>query len=419
MAGSFTHLHVHTAYSTLDGMNRVERIPRVVKEMGQTALAITDHGNVAGAYAHVKACRAEGIKPIIGMEAYYTANRTSKEKDFDERSYYHLILLAQNDVGWKNLSQLSSRAYSEGMYFKPRVDLELLADHSDGLMATTACLGSSFSRLILNHETAQAEYLIDQHIEVFGDRLFAELQPHEGPEQTELNAELIKMAHRKGLPLIVANDTHYTHPEHKTLHEQYLCMQSNKTMTDPKRFSFGDIDVHLCSEEWMTERVKTLGLPLEAIANTSHVADLVTDDYFKDQINHFPKFPFLEEGELSWDALANQAKLGLSARFGGVRPPDEYIARLYFELASIKRLGFSDYILLVSWFINTARSELNVYCGPGRGSAAGSLVCWALGITQVDPIKFGLLFERFLNPGRGATPLHFSSDMITAINSIR
>jgi len=408
---AFTHLHVHTPYSLLDGMNRVERVPQLVKEMGQSALAITDHGSVAGAFAHVHSCRAAGIKPIVGMEAYYASNgRTTKEKDEDERNYYHLILLAQNNVGWKNLSILSSKAYSEGMYHKPRVDLELLADHSEGLMATTACLGSAFSRLILSNQRSQAERLIDEHLDVFKDRLFVELQPHRGEEQTSYNAALIDLARKRGLPLVITNDSHYTHTDHKYLHEQYLCIQSNSTMTNPKRFSFGDIDVHLCSEEWMTAQANTLGIPYEAIANTAYVADMVTDDYFADIVNVFPKFPFLEDGENAWDRLEYDAKVGLINRFKGKEVPLEYRERLNYELKVIKRLGFSDYILLVAWFIQTAKDKLDVYCGPGRGSAAGSLVCYALQITQMDPIFYGLLFERFLNAGRMASPVHFTKE---------
>lgn len=415
---AFTHLHVHTPYSLLDGLNRVERVPKLVKEMGQNALAITDHGSVAGAFAHVQACRSEGIKPIIGMEAYYASNgRTIREKDEDERNYYHLILLAQNNVGWKNLSILSSKAYSEGMYHKPRLDLELLADYSEGLMATTACLGSAFSRLVLSNQRNQAERLVDEHLDVFKDRLLVELQPHRGEEQTAYNAALVDMARKKKLPLIISNDSHYSHPDHKYLHEQYLCIQSNKTMTDPKRFSFGDIDVHLCSEEWMTHQVNELGLPAECISNTAHVANLVTDDYFQDIVNVFPKFPFLDEGETSWDRLEYEAKVGLLKRFKGGEVPVEYKQRLDYELTTIKRLGFSDYILLVGWFIQTAKDQLQVYCGPGRGSAAGSLVCYALQITQIDPIFYGLLFERFLNAGRMAMPVHFTKEQEALILS--
>lgn len=417
MTENFTHLHVHTEYSVLDGINRVPKLPQIVKDMGQTALAMTDHGTIAGAYQHVKECRKVGIKPILGMEAYYCVNdRSMKEKDEEGSKYYHLILLAQNNTGWKNLMALSSGAYNDGLYYKPRLDDALLAEHSEGIIATTACLGSRFSKLLLLGRRDEAVRLIDGHNEMFSGRFFAELQLHADPEQRHLNEQLLSIAAEKNIPILLTNDAHYTHEEHKSLHEQALCMQTNDTMHNPKRFTFGPIDVHVGSYQWMKDQAQAKGIPYEAISNTQIVADMIdSESYFTDIINRYPKYPHLPKGVHAWQELEYLAKTKLIQRIGG-KPPLEYRQRLEMELLAIKRLGFSDYMLIVQHFVNTAREELDVYVGPGRGSAAGSLVAYALGITQVDPIKYGLLFERFLNPGRAATPVIFNKEMLTQIS---
>lgn len=417
MTDNFTHLHVHTEYSVLDGINRVSKLPQIVKDMGQTALAMTDHGTIAGAYQHVKECRKVGIKPILGMEAYYCVNdRSMKEKDEEGSKYYHLILLAQNNTGWKNLMALSSGAYNDGLYYKPRLDDALLAEHSEGIIATTACLGSRFSKLLLLGRREEAIRLIDGHNEMFSGRFFAELQLHEDPEQRHLNEQLLSIAAEKNIPILLTNDAHYTHKEHKSLHEQALCMQTNDVMHNPKRFTFGPIDVHVGSYEWMKEQAEAKGIPYEAISNTQVITDMIdSESYFMDILNRYPKYPYLPKGISAWQELEYLAKTKLIERMGG-KPPPEYRARLEMELLAIKRLGFSDYMLIVQHFVNTAREQLDVYVGPGRGSAAGSLVAYALGITQVDPIKYGLLFERFLNPGRGATPVIFSKEALAQLN---
>ena len=409
--GEFVHLHTHFETSILDGINRIERLPTIVKNLGMNAISITDHGTLAGTFTFYKECRKAQIKPILGLEAYYSIqDHTIRAIDEMGERYYHLVLLAQNGVGWKNLMALSSKAYTEGMYFKPRLSDSLLKEHAEGIIATTACLGSAFSKLLLLNRRDEAERLIDGHCDIFKDRFFIELQLHQDPEQQALNKALMEIAARKNLPLILTNDAHYTHPEHKTLHEQALCMQTNNTMYNPKRFTFGDIDVHVGTAEWMTQQARQQGIPQEAISNTIHIANMIDDkSYFADVVNHYPRYPLPLDCP-SWEHLAKLSKEKLTARFGG-RPPVEYRERLLMELKAIKKMGFSDYILIVSRFINYARDELDVVSGPGRGSAAGSLVCYALGITQVDPIKYNLLFSRFLNIGRAATPLIFTEEM--------
>jgi DNA polymerase-3 subunit alpha len=426
----FAHLHVHTEFSTLDGINRVDTLPDHISSMGQQACAITDHGTVAGTYTFFKSALAKSIKPILGMEAYYTVgDKTAKEKDADGQNYYHLVLLAKNNQGLQNLFKISTIAYTEGMYYKPRADDALLAECSAGLMATSACLGSRASKLILAGRFNEAEALILHHTRLFND-FFIEVQLHEGKEQQLVNKALIDIAWRHNLPLVLTNDCHYTHEHDKQLHEQTLCMSTNAKMSDapwdpehkgteakgPTRFSFGDIDVHVARTEWMTERAQRLGIPLEAITNTSYVAAMVdSDSYFSDRRNRYPRFQDLPANLPPWEALENLSKNMLAEKMGGI-PPQEYRDRLNFELGIIKRMGFYDYLLIVEDFIRGAR-DADIWTGPGRGSAAGSLVAYALGITKVDPIKYGLVFERWLNYGRSATPLLLDKQMIKQIEA--
>lgn len=366
---------------------------------------------MSGTYKFYQQCKKDKIKPILGIEAYYTVNdRSARELDVDGEKYYHLVLLAQNNIGLKNLFELSSKAYTEGMYFKPRCDDELLIAHSEGVIATSACLGSRASQLILKNRTPEAERLITHHAHIFKDRFFVEVQLHQDRAQQIVNSALLDIAKRNNLPLVLTNDCHYTEENQKNLHEQALCMQTNDVMTSEKRFSFGEIDVHVASHDWMWERAKVQGIPYEAIENTVHLANSIdAGSYFNDTWNRYPRYQKLPEGLTSSEALENLAKSSLTAIFNGM-PPKEYRDRLNYELKIIKKMGFNDYLLIVQDFIDDAR-KLNITIGAGRGSAAGSLVAYALGVTQVDPIKYGLLFERWLNYGRAATPLLFSEEM--------
>lgn len=412
MSSDFTHLHVHTEHSALDGINKVDELPVFVRdELGQSACAITDHGTLSGAYRFWKSCKKAEIKPIIGLEAYYTVNdRHAKEVDEDGERYYHLILLAQNQTGLKNLFKLSSKAYTEGMYYKPRIDDELLAECSEGLFATSACLGSRSSFLLLAGRNQEAEALIRHHSEIYKDRFFIELQLHEDDEQQRVNKALLAIAEKYSLPLLLTNDAHYTHMNDKILHEQTLCMQTNAVMSDENRFSFGDIKVHMADHDWMAEKARAQGLPYDCISNTSSLASLIDDtSYFNDIRNRYPTYPDLPPGMPSWVALERLAKSSLEKKFNGL-PPKEYRDRLNEELKVIKQMGYADYMLIV-WEFVKASKELDILMGPGRGSVAGSLVAYAIGITQTDPLEYGLVFSRWLNPGRAARPLVFTPDM--------
>ena len=414
----FVHLHLHTEYSLLDGINRVSNIPSYIQSIGQKAVAITDHGNVSGSFRFFNECNKANIKPIIGMEAYYTLNdRSVREVDDLGEPYYHLVLIALNNKGLHNLFKLSSLAYTEGMYRKPRLDDKLLAEYSEGICATTSCLGSRVSQLILNHRVKEAEMMIEHHVAIFGKRLLVEVQLHEMEDQVIVNKVLIEIARKKNYPLLLTNDCHYTHVQDKRLHEAALCIQTHGVLSDEKRFSFGDIDVHVGNHDWMWNQAQRQGIPYEALSNTVSLAGMVdSDSYFSDRKNRYPKFRDLEEGIQSWDHLELLSKRMLYQKFGGM-PPQEYKDRLNHELNSIKRMGFSDYMLIVWEFLNGARDE-GVYIGPGRGSAAGSLVAYSLDITRIDPIKYGLIFERFLNIGRAAKPLIFNDEMYLHVESL-
>ena len=414
----FVHLHMHTEYSLLDGINRVETIPSHIKNLNQKALAITDHGNVSGSYKFYKSCIKAGIQPIIGMEAYYTVqDRTVRETDDLDEAYYHLILLALDNEGLHNLYKLSSLAYTEGMYRKPRIDDALIAEYSGGICATTTCLGSRISQLILKGEKTKAEMMIDHHRAMFDNRLLVELQLHEMEDQQIVNNTLLEISARKNMPLVLTNDCHYTHGEDKQLHEAALCMQTKTTLSNEKRFSFGEIDVHVASHDWMWEAAQKQNIPYEAISNTASVAEMVdSTSYFTDRMNRYPKFQEVPEGLTSDSWLEITSKRNLYNKFGEM-PPKTYRDRLDHELKTIKKMGFSDYILIVAQFMHGAR-DIGVLHGPGRGSAAGSLVAYSMGITEVDPIKYGLFFERFLNIGRGAKPILFNPKMAQQIESI-
>ena len=415
----FVHLHVHTEYSLLDGINKVNRLPAQIKAMNQPALAITDHGNISGSYKFYKECNKAGVQPIIGMEAYYTINdRHVREPDELGKSYYHLILLAQNNVGLHNLIKLSSYAYTEGMYRKPRVDDALLAQYSEGIIATTTCLGSRASQLILKGEHKQAEKLIHHHRDIFKNRFIIELQLHYDDEQQQVNKVLQEIALRNNFPLIVTNDCHYPSDCDKHHHEAALCLQTKTKLSDEKRFTFGDIKVHVADGDWMWKEAKQQGMPYDVISNTLHLADMVdSDSYFMDRMNKYPKFQELPEEYTSIGFLTVEAQHGLFNRFKEM-PPKNYQERLQHELLVIKKMGFADYLLIVAQFMDGAK-ERGVIHGPGRGSAAGSLIAWSLGITEVDPVKYGLLFSRFLNEGRGATPLIFNKKMAAIADKAR
>ena len=272
MKNNFVHLHVHTEYSLLDGINKVSTLPSYIEGIGQKALAITDHGNVSGSYKFYKECKKVGIKPIIGMEAYYTVeDRTVREKDDLGESYYHLVLHALNNEGLHNLYKLSTFAYTEGMYRKPRIDDALIGEYSKGIIATTACLGSRISQLILKDKVKEAEYILDHHRSLFDNRLLIELQLHTMEDQLKVNKVLLELAEKKNMEIILTNDCHYTNEHDKMFHEIALCMQTKTTLSNEKRFTFGDIDVHVANHDWMWKEAQKLGIPYRAIENNKNL----------------------------------------------------------------------------------------------------------------------------------------------------
>jgi DNA polymerase-3 subunit alpha len=387
--------------STLDGVNRLDSTPQHIKNKGMSSCALTDHGNCVGHYQFWQNCNKVGIKPILGLEAYISVLPNGvREPDERERAYYHMVMLALNNKGLHNLWTLSSRAYTENLYYKPRIAKQIMADYSEGIAATTACLGSLFSQLILRGDYKQAEKQLLEHADIYKDRFFVELQAHAGDQQV-VNSILIELANRNSLPIIMTADAHYTHKHDKQFHETTLKMA---TEGSGDGFSFGDIEVFLGSPQEMQDLAKQASVPLEALTNTTHIANMVTNDYFSDRKNRFTKYKECPPGIHSWQVLEAEAISGLQKRFTTM--PFVYTERLFYELGVIKKLGFSDYFLIVAQYVNKAR-ELDIAIGPGRGSAGGSLVAYALGITKVDPIKYNLLFERMLNPGRAALPLIF------------
>lgn len=411
MDSDFVHLHVHSEYSLLDSINKVEDLPKIAKEKGMSSLAITDHGSVGGNYKFFKECKKNEVKPILGMEGYWSpGERGGKEVDELGKLHYHLLLLALNNQGVKNLNKLSSMAHTENFYHKPRLDNDMLSEHSEGLCASTACLGSKPSQLILNGKPKEAKRLIEEWSEIFSGRMLIELEiglytkkgrdeltliegNWYGTEQMVVNKELVRIANELDLPLIVTNDVHYGLREHQDLHDMALCIQTNSPRNAEKRFSFRGLDCHLGSPAFMKKHCRILGLPEEAISNTVAVSEMVdADSYFEDRKNRQPTFLDLPEEETAWSWLEIQAQHGLYERFGEM-PPKEYRDRLAYELKELKKMGFSDYMLIVEQVLDIARG-LNCPVGPGRGSSAGSLVAWATRITQIDPIKHGLFFER-------------------------
>ncbi|MDR3210258.1 MAG: DNA polymerase III subunit alpha, partial [Oscillospiraceae bacterium] len=393
----FAHLHVHTEYSLLDGACRVKDLIARAVELGQTAVAITDHGVMYGAVAFYKEAAAAGIKPIIGCEVYVAArSRFDMEYDRDAERF-HLILLCKNEVGYRNLCLLVSKAFTEGFYIKPRVDMELLREHSEGLIALSACLSGKIPRLIQAGDFEGAKRHALEMAEMFGEgNYYLELQDHGIPEQRGVNAGVLRVHEETGLPLVVTNDAHYLTREDAYVQDVLMCMQTGKTVDDPDRMKFETQELYFKSEEEM--RALFPNHP-EAYDNTLKIAELC-DFSFEFGKYHLPEFP-LPEGET--DAAAYLERLcleGFARRYG---ENGDVRRQLTYELEMIRDMGFTDYFLIVSDFIRYAKSQ-GIPVGPGRGSAAGSVASYCLDITTIDPIKYDLYFERFLNPERVSMP---------------
>ncbi len=413
MAKSFTHLHVHTEYSMLDGAARVEAVVAKAKDDGQPAVGITDHGNMYGVLDFYKAARKVGVKPIIGTEAYLAHEHRSErpirrggkvddsggEAEGGRKLYYHLTLLAENNVGYKNLIQVASRAYMEGYYYKPRVDWEVLADHSEGLIATTGCLGGHVLQALLQGDQQLAMERAARLQDIFGkDNLFVEIQDHGIPAQKQTNPQLLEIARRIGAPLLATNDSHYTHQQDCEAHDALLCVQTGALMADTDRFKFHGDQHYLKSAAEMRHLFREVEV---ACDNTLWVAERCSTEiaFGESQLPHFP----LPEGFTSdSDYLEHLTFQGARARWGEDLA-DDVVERLAFELKVISDMGFSSYFLIVWDLIDHAR-QAGIRVGPGRGSAAGCAVAYSLRITDLDPIRYDLLFERFLNPSRISMP---------------
>ena len=396
---SFVHLHVHSDYSLLDGAAKVDDLVRRARELGMNTLALTDHGNLHGAIEFYHACLKHGIKPILGFEAYVAPGdrreRSSKHGLSD--AAYHLILLARDSEGWQNLIQLSTLGYLEGFYYRPRVDRESLAKHAGGLIALSGCLSGEIPSLILKNELPLARQRIEDFQKIFGkENFYLEMQDHGIPAQAMVNRELAVLSKETGAPLVATNDSHYLTRDMHEAHDVLLCVQTATNLDDPKRMHFDGEEFFLKSEREMREAFK--GLP-EACDNSALIAERC-HLIFEKPVLALPKFetpPGLDEAGL----LEKICREALAGKYPAGGPVVE--ARLALELGVIQKQGFSGYFLTVKDFIDFARSQ-GIRVGPGRGSAAGSLVSYLCGITALDPIKCGLLFERFLNPERVSPP---------------
>ncbi len=412
MGESFTHLHVHTEFSMLDGAARLDDLVAKAVADGQPALGITDHGNMYGVLEFFKECRAQGVKPIIGTEAYMAYETRSErpprrgrvddsggDTEGGKKLYYHLTLLAENDQGYRNLIQLASLAFMEGYYYKPRMDWELLARYHEGLIATTGCLGGHVLQSLLQGDEKGALDKAGRLQEIFGkDNLFVELQDHGLQAQRDTNPKLVEIARKIGAPLMATNDSHYVHREDHEAHDALLCVQTGATLSDPKRFKFEGQEHYLKTSAEM--RYLFRDLP-EACDNTLWIAERaeVNIEFGKPQLPDFPIPEGFVDAEVYLDELTWS---GARQRWGQDLSPS-VVERLAYELQVIKNMGFASYFLIV-WDLIKHAKDNDIRVGPGRGSAAGCAVAYCLRITDLDPIKYDLLFERFLNPSRISMP---------------
>ena len=396
---NFTHLHVHTEYSLLDGSSKIKELPARAKELGMDSLAITDHGVMYGVIDFYRACKAAEIKPIIGCEVYVApGSRFDKEAigQGDDR-YYHLVLLAENNTGYSNLMKIVSRGFTEGFYYKPRVDYEVLEKYHEGIIVLSACLAGEVARDITRDNYEEAKKAALHYQDIFGkDNFFLELQDHGIPAQRLVNQELMRMSRETGIELVCTNDIHYTYAEDAEAHDLLLCLQTGKKVTDTDRMRYEGGQYYCKSPEEMAE---LFPYAPQALENTYRIAQRcnVEIEFGKTKL---PKYEVPEEFD-SWTYLLHLCNEGLVKRYGD--EAEKHRERLDYELGVIKRMGYVDYFLIVWDFINYAKQN-GIAVGPGRGSGAGSIVAYSLAITDIDPIRYNLLFERFLNPERVSMP---------------
>ena len=395
---AFTHLHVHTEYSLLDGSNKIKEYVKRLKELGMDSGAITDHGVMFGVIDFYKEAKAQGIKPILGCEVYVAPNsRFDKEVTGGEDRYYHLVLLAENNQGYSNLMKIVSRGFTEGYYYKPRVDMEVLNQFHEGIICLSACLAGEVQRDISKGLYDEAKKAALRYEACFGKgNYFLELQDHGIPEQKTVNAALVRMSKELDIPLVATNDIHYTYAEDAQAHDILLCIQTSKLVTDTNRMRYEGGQYYVNSE---LEMRQLFPYAQEALDNTAKIADRCNVE-IEFGVTKLPKFD-VPEGYDSWSYLNKLCFDGLAERY----PDDDgkLADKLHYELGVIQKMGYVDYFLIVWDFINWAKSH-DIPVGPGRGSAAGSIVSYCLHITNIDPIRYNLLFERFLNPERVSMP---------------
>ena len=395
---AFTHLHVHTEYSLLDGSSKIKELTARAKELGMDSMAITDHGVMYGVIDFYRAAREVGIKPILGCEVYVApGSRFDRESGAGEDRYYHLVLLAENNTGYKNLMKIVSKGFVDGFYYKPRVDLKLLTTYHEGIIALSACLAGEVQKYLVRGMYEEAKRSALRYHEIFGkDHFYLELQDHGMPEQKMVNQGLLRLSQDTGLELVATNDIHYTYAEDAKAHDILLCIQTGKKVTDEDRMRYEGGQYYCKSEEEMR---KLFPYAQEAIDNTHKIAERCNVE-IEFGVTKLPKYQ-VPEGFDSWTYLNHLCREGFKTRY-----PDDngtLSRRLDYELGVIRTMGYVDYFLIVWDFINYARSQ-NIMVGPGRGSAAGSIVSYTLGITNIDPVRYNLLFERFLNPERVSMP---------------
>ena len=395
---AFTHLHVHTEYSLLDGSNKIKEYVARVKELGMNSAAITDHGVMYGVIDFYKEAKAQGINPILGCEVYVAPNsRFDRETVHGEDRYYHLVLLAENNTGYSNLMKIVSKGFVDGYYYKPRVDMEVLEQYHEGIIALSACLAGEVPRAITRGNYEEAKEIALKYQKCFGkENYFLELQDHGIPEQQNVNQHLLRMSQELGIELVATNDIHYTYAKDAEPHDILLCIQTGKKLADEDRMRYEGGQYYVKSEQEMAE---LFPYARQALENTQKIADRchVEIEFGVTKLPHFE----VPEGYDSWSYLNKLCFDGLKERYP--QNHTELEDRLNYELGVIKEMGYVDYFLIVWDFIHYAR-EHDISVGPGRGSAAGSLVSYTTGITNIDPIKYNLLFERFLNPERVSMP---------------
>ena len=395
---SFVHLHVHTEYSLLDGSNKIKEYVARVKELGMNSAAITDHGVMYGVIDFYKEAKKAGINPILGCEVYVApGSRFDREAGHNDDRYYHLVLLAENDEGYHNLMKIVSRGFTEGYYYKPRVDKELLRQYSGGIIALSACLAGEVQKNLVRGLYEEAKKAAYEYQDIFGKgNFFLELQDHGMGEQQTANQGLLRLSEETGIELVATNDVHYTYAEDEKPHDILLCLQTGKKLSDENRMRYEGGQYYVKSEEEMRG---LFPYALQALENTQKIADRCHVE-IEFGVTKLPKYD-VPDGYTSWEYLQKLCFDGLEDRYPG--SPKELVERLNYELDTIRTMGYVDYFLIVWDFIKYARDH-DIMVGPGRGSAAGSIVSYCLGITNIDPIRYNLLFERFLNPERVTMP---------------